>query len=214
MKSTLLACVALFGFSLSAQAHEIWIERDGTGPVRVYFGEPTQEVLDHGHDEIKRIVKPNLFGTSGKAGALTRSDDHLSAPLKGDGDAWLADDAVFEPWKAADGSFETVSYYARAGRSSTAAKLDFELVPQSAGGNVLTLQYRGKPLADTEVTVIDPQKWTKTLKSDAAGKVTLPTLRSGRHIVVANHKEQVSKTIAGKDVKAVYHITTLTFAAK
>lgn len=99
MKSFLLSCLALASISLSAQAHEIWIERDGSGPVRIFFGEPAQDALDHGEDEIKRVVKPNVFGTAGKAGPLQRGTEFLTAPLAGSGDAWLSDDSVFEPWK-------------------------------------------------------------------------------------------------------------------
>ncbi|MCS3748482.1 DUF4198 domain-containing protein [Xanthomonas sp. 3793] len=214
MKSFLLSCLALASISLSAQAHEIWIERDGSGPVRIFFGEPAQETLDHGQDEIKRVVKPTVFGAAGKAGALTRGNDFLTAPLSGAGDAWLSDDSVFEPWKGEAGGFETVSYYARAGRSTPAAKLDLELVPTSANGSTLTVLYRNKPLPKAEVTVIDPQKWQKTLTSDAKGQVTLPALRAGRHILVVNNKEPVKREIAGKQVSMVHHISTLTFVAE
>ncbi|MEA5125473.1 DUF4198 domain-containing protein [Xanthomonas floridensis] len=213
MKSFLLSCLVLASISLSAQAHEIWIERDGSGPVRIYFGEPAQETLDHGQDEIKRVVKPSVFGTAGKAGALQRGSEFLTAPLSGSGDAWLSDDSVFEPWKGEAGGFEAVSYYARAGRATTSAKLDLELVPTTANGNTLTVLYRNKPLPKAEVTVIDPQKWQKTLTSDAKGQVTLPTLRAGRHILVVNTKEPVKREIAGKQVTLVHHISTLTFQA-
>ncbi|MCW1983518.1 putative GH25 family protein [Xanthomonas arboricola] len=215
MKSFLLSCLAVASLSLSsAQAHEIWIERDGSGPVRIYFGEPAQETLDHGQDEIKRVVKPTVFGAAGKAGALQRGSEYLTAPLSGAGDAWLKDDAVFEPWKGEGETFETVSYYARAGRSSTSAKLDFELVPTTANGKTFTVMYRNKPLPKAEVTLIDPQKWQKTLTSDAQGQVTLPALRAGRHIMVVTNKEPVKREIAGKPVSVVHHITTLTFVAE
>lgn len=214
MKRALLSGLALACLALSAQAHEIWIERDGSGPVRVYFGEPAEDAPAAGDDELKRVVAPRIFGASGKAAAPTREGDHLVAALAGEGDAWLADDAVFEPWQGEGGTYEAVSYYARAGRQSTAAKLDFELVPNRPGSDVLTVLYRGKPLADAEVTVIDPRKWSKQLKSDAQGQVTLPALADGRHIVVASHKEAVQRQIAGKDVGTIHHISTLTFQAE
>ncbi|WP_434212740.1 DUF4198 domain-containing protein [[Pseudomonas] boreopolis] len=214
MKRSLLSALLLASLALSAQAHEIWIERDGAGPVRVYFGEPAQEVLDHGQDELKRVVAPEIFGAHGKAEAVVRKDDHLVAPLQGDGDAWLFDDKVFEPWQGEGGKYESVSYYARAGRQSTASKLDFELVPASAGGDVLTVLYRGKPLPDAEVTLIDPRKWTKQLKSDPQGRVALPALAEGRHIAVVAHKEPVQRQIAGKQVETIHHISTLTFLAE
>jgi len=213
MKRPLLFC-ALLAAAVSAQAHEIWIERDGAGPVRVYFGEPAQEVLDHGQDEIKRIVKPDLFGAKDKAGALTREGDHLSAPLKDSGDAWLADDSVFAPWKGEDGRYESVTYYARAGRQDTQGRLAFELVPRASQGQDFTLQFRNKPLADAKVTVINADKWTKEVQSDAKGQVTLPKLAAGRYIVVASHKEPVDKKIGDQQVAVMHHITTLTFKAE
>jgi len=211
MKRPLLFAALMAGMVLSAQGHEIWIERDGTGPVRVYFGEPAQEMPDHGDDEIKRIVKPELFGASGKAGALKREGDHLVAPLQDAGDAWLSDATVFEPWKGEDGRFEAVSYYARAGREHTGARLDFELVPAAAQGQALTLLFRKQPLAKTEVTLINQDKWTKQLTSDAKGGVVLPRLDAGRYIVVASHKEPVDVKLGGKQVAVMHHITTLTF---
>lgn len=214
MKSFLLGCLLLSSLPLAAQAHEIWIERDGgTGPVRVSFGEPAQEVLDHGEDELHRLKDFDLFGAEGKAGKPVRQGEQLVAPLAGAGDAWLFDDNVFEPWQGEAG-YESVTYYARAGRQSTRSRLDFELVPVQAGGDALTVLFRGKPLADAEVTVIDPQKWSKTLKSDAQGRITLPALRDGRHIVVVSHKEPVKQQIAGKPVALMHHISTLTFAAE
>lgn len=199
----------------SVQAHEIWIERDGNGPVRVYFGEPAQELLDHGQDEIKRIVSPKIFTAHASAGKLQSTDsDHLLAPLQGQGDVWLFDDKVFEPWQGESGQYEAVSYYARAGRESTTARLDLELVPTRPGGDELVVLYRQQPLADAEVSVIDPQKWQKTLKSDAQGKVKLPVLHHGRNIVVVSHKEPVQRQIGGKEVALIHHISTLTFIAE
>ncbi|ACD57058.1 putative secreted protein [Xanthomonas oryzae pv. oryzae PXO99A] len=36
---------------MSAQAHEIWIKRESSGPVRIFFGEAAQEALDHGEEQ-------------------------------------------------------------------------------------------------------------------------------------------------------------------
>ena len=214
MKNFLLGCLLCSVLPLSAQAHEIWIERDGAGPVRVNFGEPAQEVADHGEDEIGRLKDFDLFGVQGKAGKAQRQGDHLVAPLSGDGDAWLFDGDVFEPWQGENGGHESVTYYARAGRQDTRARLDFELVPTQPGGVDFTMLFRKQPLAEAEVTVIDPQKWSKTLKTDAQGRFTLPALRQGRHIVVVSHKEPVKQQIAGKQVALMHHISTLTFVAE
>ncbi|GEM_PF-260516 len=215
MKKLLLACMAWSCLSLSAQAHEIWIERDGqSGPVRVYFGEPAEAAAAESEDELGRLKHFEVFGTQGKAGKATRAGDHLVAPLAASGDAWLFDNQVFEPWQGEDKRYEAVSYYARAGRSSTMSRLAFELIPTTANANTFTLDFRGKPLADTEVTLIDQAKTQKTLKTDAQGRLTLPALAKGRYIVVAAHKEPVQKLVAGQQVTTMHHISTLTFATE
>jgi len=214
MKSLLLACLALSGLSLSAQAHEIWIERDaGRGPVRVYFGEPAAAAGEE-EDELGRLQHFELTGSTGKAGKPTRQGDHLVAPLQAEGDAWLFDDQVFEPWQGEDKRYEAVSYYARAGRASTSPRLALELVPEAANGDTLKVVFRGKPVAAAEVSVFDPARKETKLTTDAAGRVALPRLADGRHLVVVSHKEPVDKQIAGKRVETMYHIATLTFAAE
>ena len=213
MKSLLLACVAWSCLSLSAQAHEIWIERDnGSGPVRVYFGEPAEKAADPAEDELGRLKHFELIGTQGKAGPATRQGDHLVAPLKSSGDAWLFDNQVFEPWQGEDKRYEAVSYYARAGRENTVGRQVLELVPTQKNGDTLTVVFRDKPLAEAEVALIDSNKQQQTLKSDTQGQVTLPKLAAGRYIVVVSHQEPVQKQIAGKSVAVMHHISTLTFA--
>lgn len=215
MKKLLLACMAWSCLSLSAQAHEIWIERDGqSGPVRVYFGEPAEAPGAESEDELGRLKHFEVLGTEGKAGKATRVGDHLVAPLSAAGDAWLFDDQVFDPWQGEDKRYEAVSYYARAGRSSTASRLAFELVPTAAQANSFTLQFHGKPLAATEITLIDQARKQQALKTDAQGRVTLPALAKGRYIVVAAHKEPVQTQIAGQQVATMHHISTLTFAVE
>lgn len=215
MKSLLLACVALSCLALSAQAHEIWIERDkGTGPVRVYFGEPAEKTPNPAEDELGRLKHFEIVGTQGKAGSATRHGDHLVAPLQSEGDAWLFDNQVFEPWQGEDKRYEAVSYYARAGRDNTVGRQVLELVPTRKDGDTLTVMFRNQPLAGAEVAVFDANKQQQTLKSDAKGQVTLPKLAAGRHLVTVSHPEQVQKQIAGKPVAVMHHISTLTFAVE
>ncbi len=44
MKSSLIAAALLGLCSLTASGHEVWLERDTTGAVRVFFGEPGTEL--------------------------------------------------------------------------------------------------------------------------------------------------------------------------
>ncbi|MGH8085936.1 MAG: DUF4198 domain-containing protein [Lysobacter sp.] len=213
MLKRLTLCLALAAASLPAAAHEIWIVRDGgTGPVDIHFGEPAEAAPEHGDDELARIKTPRVFGVDSKAAAApVPAGDHLSASLPSDGDAWLFDDAVFDAWENKDGNYENVAYHARAGRRLAESRLDFELVPIASGADAFTLMFRDKALADTTVTVINPQRWQKTFTTDAEGRLTLPAGPDGRYILSASHEEPVEREVNGKPLVAITHVATLTF---
>jgi hypothetical protein len=209
---TLAIVLAAAAFATSAAAHEVWVERDGTGPARVYLGEPADPVPANGDPEFHRLQKPVVFTTDKtKPAPLSRAADHIAAQVDAAGDVRVFDDAVFQPWKGKGDALQGVVYYARAGRAETAAKLDFELVPMAANADTFIAMFRGKPLADADVTVISPDRSSKTLKTDAQGKVAVPTLGAGRYIVASSNTVEESAKLSGKDVSKVIHITTLTF---
>lgn len=45
MKQALIILTLLGGIAFSAQAHEVWLERNNDGSVKVQFGEPVQSKL-------------------------------------------------------------------------------------------------------------------------------------------------------------------------
>jgi len=47
-----LATVLLSSFAIAASAHQVWVERDGAGPAKVYVGDVDGE-RDHGDDVAK-----------------------------------------------------------------------------------------------------------------------------------------------------------------
>lgn len=210
-KTTVLIALAALTCAPAA-AHELWLERDDAGPVRIRLGEPADPAPDHGQDEFKRIKAPRVFGADGVAAtAITTQKDHLQATLAAPGDAWMFDDGIFEPWKNDDGAYEAAAFHARAGRAGTQAKLDFELVPLKPGGDAYTVLFRGKPLAAAKVSVIDPQWWEKRFSADASGVLTVAASKPGRYLLVAQHREPVQREIGAKPVVAINHVATLSF---
>ena len=71
MKTLFLAAIAMLA-AIPAAAHEVWIERDGTGPARIYLGEPAEAVPADGDPEWHHLQKPQLIGATG---TLTRPFD-------------------------------------------------------------------------------------------------------------------------------------------
>ena len=213
MKKTLLTLL-LSSFFAAASAHQVWLERDGDGPARVYVGDADSQP-DRGDEVAKLKNTTHVFtGDPKQRTALTVKDDHLDAAVKGAGDVRLINDQVWEPWKNRDGKYEAAIFNARAGRSETKAMLDFELVPVAANSNVFTLTFKGKPVADKNVTVVNPEKWSKHFKTDKAGRIDVPVEAKGRYILISQHQVAADTELAGKKVEKLSYTATLSFVAE
>jgi hypothetical protein len=206
MRALLLTALAL-SFPVAGQAHEVWIERDGTGPARIYLGEPAEPQPAGGDPEFARLKAPHIV-TPARA-VLARKADHIEARVA-PGDVRLHDDAVFAPW-GEPGKREGVVYYARAGRTETSARLGFELVPVTAGGARFRLVRDGRPVPAQEVTLITPDRSQRKLVTDRAGELPVETTAPGRYLLVASRKETGHRSLPGGAVDAVHHITTTSF---
>lgn len=213
MKQFLLSTAALLGLAAPTTAHEVWIEHDGTGPARVYLGEPHEDTIDLGEHGIAHF-KPIVFTTDrAKSATLTHHADHVEAAVSGKGDIRAFDDTAFKPWTS-DDIKQGAAFYARAGRTEPASKLDFELVPTAPNADSFTVMFRGKPLANADVTMVTPDKWQKAVKADANGLVTVPDKGKGRYIVAANRQEDAPAKIGGEAVARVHHVTTITYVTQ
>ncbi len=204
MKKILIAALSLC-VPIAANAHEVWIERDGTGPARIYLGEPAEPLPPGGDPEFAKLTAPTLIGASKP---LVRKAGFLEASVPaGDVHAW--DDNVFAPWGDA-GKKEAVVYYARAGRASPATRLPFEIAPAAANASRFILTRDGKPLAGTEVTVISPARQESKLVTGADGSFDVAPAGKGRYLLAAAQKDGAA-TIRGVDAAVVHRITTTSF---
>ena len=203
---TLLLAACLASLSTAAAAHEIWIERDGAGPVRIYLGEPAEVPPPGGDPEFAKLIAPTILGTPSPK--LVRKAGWLETAVPA-GDVRVWDDHVFTPW-GEEGKKETVVYYARAGRADASTRLPFEIAPAQAGADRFVLWRDGKRLPATEVTLITPTRQQVKLTTDAAGTVLVPADETGRYLLTAAVKDGPA-TIAGNPVAVVHRITTTTF---
>ena len=207
MSKLSMTLLALASLSSAAQAHEIWVERDGAGPARIYLGEPGDVLPEGGDPEFEKLKAPRLVPAF--KGVQTRKAGYIEVAVPA-GDVRVIDDSVFAPW-GEDGKKEGVIYYARAGRTEAKAGLPLEIVPTAPNADSFTLLRNGKPVPAAKVTVVSPDKWSKGVTTDAQGRVTLPLREKGRFIVAATQEEKGDLTLAGQKVATLYHIATLTF---
>lgn len=213
IKKTLVTML-LSSFAVAASAHQVWVERDASGPAKVYVGDVDGE-RDHGEDVAKLAATTQVFGKDSKQPAkLSTKNEYLEAAVSGSGDVRLIADQVWKPWKNKDGQMQAAVFNSRAGRTETAGVLDFELVPVKANGDVFTLTFKGEPLADKKVSVINPEKWVKGFTTDKEGRVKIPLQGKGRYVLMSNHEQKGDLEVAGDKVQKISYTTTLSFINK
>jgi uncharacterized GH25 family protein len=200
-----LAAVALLGAAGAAQAHFVWLERSAEGPAKAYFGEWADDVREKRDGLLGKImVAPVVTGADGKAlKASGEGADFVEFAAAGKGDVRLVQAYQFKD--------TLVQYGAKAGRADTKGKLDLELVPAAAGANAFVLQFKGKPLAKTEVTVFGPPKWQKRFYSDENGRIEITTPWPGQYVLEAAHVEDKPGEAGGKAYTKIRYVSTLTF---
>jgi hypothetical protein len=95
-KRPLFPAIAISLFVVgSAHAHFVWIERDGEGPARAYFGEWADDLREKTDGALDRIKSPQAFLTSPQQPlTIERRDDHLEIAIKGSGDIRLIESGL------------------------------------------------------------------------------------------------------------------------
>lgn len=212
-----LTSMAILILSLinTAHAHYVWLERDGEGFAYAYFGEWVDDIREKAGGLLDRIKAPRAFlGASTTPLPIKRHDDKLEITASGKGDIRLVENGVPPRDDSEKGGITRTIYYAKTGRSETAAKLDLELVPTAAEGNTLVLLFYGLPLAKTEVTLIGPPKWEKHLTTDEQGRVTLPTPWSGRYVLEVTYFETKPGGSGNDKFDRTRHIASLSFVLR
>ncbi|WP_288410579.1 DUF4198 domain-containing protein [uncultured Sphingomonas sp.] len=202
-----LAVVIALAVPATANAHEVWVERDGAGPARIYLGEPAETMPAGGDPEFRNLVAPRIVGQT--ATRQVRRAGFIEAEVA-PGDVRVTDDSVFKPW-GDPGAKEGVVYYARAGRSEPATQMAYEIAPLAAGSNRFALHRNGKPAGGAKLTLVTPERRSVELTADADGSVDVPVAGKGRYLLTAAQVETGKLRVAGGAVDKLHHIATTTF---
>ena len=218
MKTTkLLIAVVASGFLMTANAHAhyLWLERDGNGSAKAYFGEWVDDLHEKVGGLLDRFKNPRAFLTSAnELLPIEKRNDGFDITAKGVGDLRMIDDSIAPRPDSEKGGKTRTIYYAKAGRLETLAKIDFELIPTTVNGKEFTLQLRGAPVAKTEVTVYAPSKWEKKLTTDDKGRVALPMPWAGRYVVEIVYFEEKPGGDGDGKFDRTRHISSLSFTER
>ncbi|KGJ97402.1 hypothetical protein [Colwellia psychrerythraea] len=208
--------------SLQINAHEVWLERDDNGPVRVYLGEPGEPEVG---SEINKLAGSQVFTDDRKTVAtLAQKEDHFEALVDRAGDARLFSDQVWQPWqmddstwwkfwKSSEEKLQGGILQARVGRNETSAKLTYELVPVFANGNVFTATFEGQPLRNKSISLLTPSKMHHNFTTNKLGQIEIKSQESGRFILTSVHTVDKQTIHSGKQVDSLMYISTLSYVA-
>jgi hypothetical protein len=212
MRRFVIAGVLTAATPAPAAAHMVWLERDQSGPARAYFGEPGAGVREKAGGALDRIATPLAFHLErAKALAVRRLDDHIAVPGAGLGDLRLVEEGMPPREDRRAGGRTRTVFYAKAGRSETAAALDLELTPAAPESDEFVLLFRGAPLPRSALTVVAPPRWEKTLRTDDAGRVRLALPWAGRYVVETAHVEEKPGGAGEAAYDRTRHVATLSF---
>lgn len=209
--------------SLKINAHEVWLERDNNGFVKVYIGELGEPEIG---SEIDKLAGSQVFINDRKVIAqLEQKEDHFLARLNDAGDARLFSDKVWQPWeinqnswwqfwKTSEAKLQGGILQARVGRTETVAKLTYELVPTSVNGNVFTAIFAGKPLANKSIYLLTPSKKQHEFTTNELGQVEIKSQESGRYILSSVHTIDTKAMHSDIQVESLMYISTLSYVAR
>ena len=196
-----------------AHAHYVWLERDGDGPVRAYYGEWIDDIREKTGGLLDRFKAPRVFlGASNEPLQVKRNENDLEVAAKGPSDVRFVENGIPPRDDKEKGGKTRTIYYAKHGRSETAAKLDLELVPTEPNGKTFVLMFFGKPLSKIELTMIGPPKWEKKLTTDDQGRVALPMPWAGRYVLEVMHFDEKTGGANEEKFRRTRHISSVSFA--
>lgn len=205
----------------AAHAHYLWLEPGDNG-VKLYYGEAEALLKEKSPGKLDSIKAPKAFvpdAATGKpvAVAVSRNATHFTIASNNNAPAVVATEESLEVRDLTRNGlgFAKSNYYARQGRpgnnSDGGSPLALDVRGQGEGSNVLTLLYRGQPLAEAKLEVIAPNTWVQEHKTNAQGKVDINTPWRGQYVVHVLHVDKTPGQFADKKYDTLRNHLTYTF---
>lgn len=200
LKSFVFA-LGLFSLAPLAQAHMVWLERTQDA-VKAYFGEFAAGELETQDGPLKKFANATVTQQD-KALKATAQPDHFSYATTNTADVRLSADLLHGDMLA--------QFRAKSGREETKAVAELEIVPASTSSNQFVIYFQGKPLAQQEVVIFAPNKWSKTYYTNDKGEFSVETPWAGQYVIEARKPVEEAGKYEQKDYKNRYLVATLSF---
>jgi len=192
----LTSVVLSMALSISAAAHQVWIERDASG-AKLYFGEFGDNLHEVSPGYLDRLGQPSatlLTAAGEKPVSVTKQrDGYAIAGRPAKNESLIVVDAAYPLIEAKEGDKSTRTAWTPAARivgslAAQAPKLVLDIVPTSTAGEFQVF-FRGAPLADAELTLTASSGWSRQANSDTAGKVRFSLPWKGTYGLLVRHKD-------------------------
>ncbi|MFT3720910.1 DUF4198 domain-containing protein [Pseudorhodoferax sp.] len=220
MTRTLTLLAAALGFSLTAQAHFVWLEQPaGSATAVLRFGEFAHNLREASPGLLDRFGKPSathLSAQGEKAVDASKTAGGFALPFgAGQGEAIVAEDASFPLRRAKQGDQEVTSWFRPAARLITGfaaqpPKLALDLVPTGKAGE-FKLYFKGQPLPKTKVEWLTQSGWALTGYTDEHGGVAFDMPWQGQYVAEVRHTDPTPGTRGSEKYDSVSYVTSLTF---
>lgn len=209
--------ITLLAMALPASAHYIWIERQGDGRARLYFGEYQDNEREKAGGRLDEIRDPRAWfldrhGQRHELQAAKLADHFDLGPVRAPA-AVFAEESGYEvrDWTRLGFGVVKPLFYARyAARGPASARepqLTLDIVPLDA--QRLRVTFRGSPLAKAKLTVYAPNGWAQERRTDEAGETNIATPWPGQYVVEVIHLERRPGEFEGKSYENLRHRMTL-----
>lgn len=209
--------IALLAMALPASAHYIWIERQGDGRARLFFGEYQDNEREKAGSRLDEIRNPRAWfidrhGQRHELQAAKLADHFDLGPVSAPA-AVLAEDTgnAVKDWTHVGFGVVKPLFYARyAARGPASAlepQLTLDIVPLNA--RRLRVMFRGSPLAKAKLTVYAPNGWAQERRTDEAGEANIATPWPGQYVVEVIHLERRPGQFDGRSYENLRHRMTL-----
>ncbi|PTY04476.1 hypothetical protein DB346_03305 [Verrucomicrobia bacterium LW23] len=117
------------------------------------------------------------------------------------------------PPRTADAPPSRTIYHARwfvpGVEAAAKPQMDLDIVP--AGEDKLQVVFRGKPLAETKVSVEEPGGGKQDLATDKDGYVTFKPTKPGLSLVIVRKREDLAGTFRGAPYAVTSHVAVLSW---
>lgn len=200
-----------------AQAHHVWLERDGK-TLKLQFGEFGENQRETTPGLLDKFVAPTatLVHAGGERALKLEktAKGYVVGALPAAGEAIVAEDNAYPSWETTTDGATSQHIWIPAARFATGIqaqqpKLAFDIVPAGAAGE-FKVYYQGQPLPKAKVNAVLPNGWTKEAVSDDSGAVRFDLPWKGMYVLEAHHTDKRGGERAGLRYASASHTTSLT----